>query len=269
MELSSIEKCLQLILRPVVGFALKHGIKLSEIVEKIKRIMVEIAISEFVSEKEIPSSSAISAMTGVHRKDVRRIVNSKDSSRPVKNLVQRILGQWQNDLRFSNGRGRPRQINIIGEHSEFVALVKSVSTDLNPYTVLAELERLGFVVRKKNKLKLNARVFIAKGDYLQGFNILAKDYQDLIHAVEENVKSSEPRNLHLRTEYDNVDIEALPVIQAWLIEEGSAFHTRVRNYLAQYDRDLNPKLSNGKLGARVVFGAFSHTEKNEQEIQSS
>ena len=264
-----LRECLVRLLRPIVKFCLSHGLKLQDVTESLKVEFIESAKSE-AKRQGFPSSvSRLSVMTGVHRPDVQRLFEGRGEEREPKNQIGRIIGQWQHDKRFTTPSGKPKTLAIQGKQSEFVDLVQSVSADLNPYTVLFELERSGLAERSKSGLKLISRLYVPKGNVESGFDLLAKDMEDLVFAVSENIfEKTENPNLHIRTEYDNIPLEYYEPIRKWLLEAGSGIHEKARDFLSKKDRDLNPELkkkSESKSGLRVIFGTFARVEKFENK----
>jgi hypothetical protein len=173
-------------------------------------------------------------------------------------FIMRVTGQWQTDARFVTAEGSPRVLTHGGEKQEFESLVKSVSKEINPSTVLAELERVGAIERSSRGIKLVHQSYVPEGDPESGFKIVSRDITDLISAASENVlESRTPAHLHARTEFDNIRPEALPEIERWLLKEGHQFHARARDFLGQFDQDVNPVGSFKGKGARAVIGAFS------------
>ena len=200
-------------------------------------------------------------MTGLQRRDVDRLIEQATSPELEDNVVTRVVGQWVSDRRFSDKRGRPRALRLEGKNSDFAKLVRLISKDLNHYSVLFELERLGLVVRKPDLVRLLAPDHQTKNDFERGFAILSKDASDLIVSVVENLKAeNSPPNLHARTEYDNVSEAALPEIRRWFIALGQKVHAEARDFLSKFDRDINPKLREQGPGARVSLGTFSRVE---------
>lgn len=239
-------------------FCLRHSLKLQEVIEASKAALVDVAQEEMLRTKQDTSDSRLSIMTGVHRPDVKRLVTDPEHIAPTENSVARLIGQWQGDQRFCSARGVPKILKLDGKRSEFADLVESVSSALNPYTVLFELERIGAVERTPQGLKLIARAYIKSDDLEQAFRFLSRDCDDMISAVEENVMGrAVDKNLHLQTEYDQVGVSYLPQIRRWFLAEGSAFHARARAFLAKFDKDLNPKVNRYEPTARVAVCSFS------------
>lgn len=253
--------CLKAVLRPVMRFCLRHSLKLQDILECCKVACLEAAEEEIKQSGEAVSVSRLSIMTGVHRPDVMRLYKSAETPEPKKNIITRIMGQWQSDKKFTTARGTPRTLEIEGKSSEFAKLVHAVSADLNPYTVLFELERQAVVERTSRGLVLKKQAHIPTGDLTEGFQFLSRDANDLIFAVEENLfGQADPPNLHMNTEYDNVSTRHLPEIRRWFLREGSAFHAKARRFLSQFDKDINKRLADNEPSARVAVCAFSRIE---------
>ena len=176
-----------------------------------------------------------------------------------------MVGQWQTDPNYTTAKHLPRVLSIGSENSEFLKLVHSVSKDLNPGTVLFELERVGAVESTPRGVKLTIESYVPKGDPVAGFNIWANDAEDLTATVEENVLSEgDIRQFHARTSYDNVRPDAVPELKLWFGREGHEFHARVRQYVSQFDQDINPDPKFRGKGVRVTFSSFSNVKDEEE-----
>lgn len=249
------------LLGPIAGLCIRNSIKLDEILEAMKRALLDAAASESLKSGVETSSSRYSIMTGVHRKDVARLRDT-DAEPPVsKNLTIKVIGQWENDRRFVQ-RGKPKQLVVEGKESEFVELVQSVSVDLNPYAVLFELERIGAVAKNGDKVELVRQVHSSRGDFSAGVAQLARDLGDFVSCVEENLSAtSEKPNHHLSTEFDNLAPDKAEAIQELLLREGQRVHKRVRSLISKFDRDINRSVSQTPGRLRAVFGSFGRVEE--------
>ncbi len=261
MELSEVKRqCLRLLLRPVMKFCLRQALSVQQVVETAKVIAIELAKEDMERRGEKVNISRLSVMTGIRRREIRRILENPESEPASGSLATRVVGQWENDARFRAKNNQPRALTS----EEFRELVALVSTDVNPTSILFELERTGAVERRDKVLRLKRTHYVPKGNPLEGFYVLAKDSDDLIAAVEENVFDAEGgANLHGRTEFDNIAREHITAIRKWLIAEGSEFHQKVRQYLSKFDLDINPTMGH-QGGARVSLGTFSRIEGDDE-----
>lgn len=234
---------------------------MQDYLEASKHAFIDVASEELIQRGESRSVSRLSVMTGIHRREIDRFLDSESQSRYGHDLPTRVIGQWQSDKRFLSKSGRPRTLEVEGKKSEFVDLVASVSKNLNPYTVLSELERVKAVERTANGLKLVRQTYESAGDIGQGFQLLSEDSDDLIRAVEENVFERGPKtNLHVKTQYDNISPAYLDTIRSWFLEKGRLMHEEARKFLSQFDKDINKDLKSSEGRVRVAFGSYSFTE---------
>ena len=257
-------KALKVALKPLVRFALRGSLRFMELVELLKSVFLEVAAEELMRDGERVNVSRLAVMTGVHRKDATRLYRDGGDDRRPGDTLTNVLGQWRQSSRYALRPGRPRVLSCEGADSEFAKLVKEVTSDVAPYTVLNELERRGMLERTARGVKLVAASHVSSTrDVTQGFSMLSQDVEDLLAAGCENITQPQTiRNLHLKTEFDNIPSSKAPEIREWLLDEGSKFHIRVEQYLAQFDRDIVPSRDKST-AARVAFASFSFVDATE------
>ena len=265
-----IFNCLKLLLRPIINFCLKKNLKIQDLVEAAKIAYVDVSAESMEKEGVDINFSRISVMTGMQRREVRRLYTENPIIKKDTNLLHRVLNQWSQDPKFTTKNKKPRVLELEGMTSEFVELVQSVSTDLNPYTVLFELERIGAVEKEGTKVKMVSDVYIPEG-VAEKFELLSTDSNNLICSVNENIfEDINPKNLHVTTFYDNISPDKINEIKNWFLQQGVKFHEEAREYLSKYDLDLNPALKdavtdpkskiNEKEGFKAVVTTFSRIE---------
>ena len=253
-------ECLKLLMKPIVRFCLRHSLHIQDVLESAKILFTELAAEEMERSGDQPNVARLSAMTGLQRREVMRIFRDSDTREEPQGLVRRVIGQWQQDKRFLTKSRKPKVLSFDGDDSEFRELVRTLSNDLTAGTVLMELERVGAVEQVRGGIKLKSRLYVPTGDLRAGYALLSEDIDDLTTAVEENLlQKLDPPHMHIKTMYDNIDPDSMDDIRNWMYREGSALHQKARNFISKFDRDINPgEKKNGKPGARVVLGTFSH-----------
>lgn len=262
-----LQRSVRVLLRPVARICMNHALKMQDFLELAKAAFVDAAVEEIQAQSAAVSSSRVAILTGLQRRDVGRLLSSSahsvtESAQPAgSNLLTRIIGQWQHNRSYRERGGAPRMLSFEGSDSEFADLVRSLSKDLSHYAVLFELERLGLVKRQKDKLKLQSQVYSPAQDAEQGLRLLEGDWRDLMCAVEENIFSrNDLPHLHLKTEYDNICLDDIPKVRRWILDKGTELHAEAREYLSQFDKDLNPRLYNKAGRGRIALGTFSFSE---------
>jgi len=251
-------QCLQLLLKPVVSFCIRRSLALQDLIEAARGVFIRAAAHEMQEQGKKVTVSALSILTGMHRKGVVRILEEGESLSSSAKFASRVIGQWRHDKRFCTDAGKPRVLSYGSPDSEFTKLVHAVSTDIYPTGILFDLERVGAIERTKNGVKLLTQSYQTKHDPVEGFQLMARDTEHLMTTIEENIFSNDksPPHFHGTVIYDNINADEFSKIQKWLFRESVAFQRKVDRFLAKHDLDIHPD-SQGKGGRRVVLGIFT------------
>jgi len=251
-------QCLRLMFKPVVRFCLRHSLKIQECEEQLRLTFLEIAAEDMQQRDLNPSVGRLAVMTGIYRREVDRLYKRAEVVEETGGLVMRVINRWQINKKWHNKSGKPRTLSVNGPDSEFCTLVRSISQDVKPGTVLLEMERVGAVEHTSDGLRLVASSYVPKGNVGEGLALLTSDVSELTQSVEENIFSpAEIPNLHGKVVFDNVREDAEPLIRKWLVREGSSLLKRARNFIAKFDQDLTTNPLGKKKSVRVALGTFS------------
>jgi hypothetical protein len=261
-----ITKILTTMSRPIARLCLKHAIGIQQAIEAIKKAFIDCAAESISESGHKVNVSRLSIATGLHRRDVARLAEQESTPLQTTHALSRIIATWENHPDFTTKLGKARILKHDGNDCEFNLLVRSVTSDLHPGTVLFQLEQIGAVEKTPHGVKLLNASENIKNDPIKAYQLLSKDMEDLPIAVDENISGNRALpHLHARTEYDNIIEDALPKIEEWLLKEGSAFHQKARNYLSQFDRDLYPQ-KQGKAQCRVALITFSLSHRPKHSV---
>ncbi|RMG42650.1 MAG: hypothetical protein D6719_05900 [Candidatus Dadabacteria bacterium] len=238
---------------------MRRSVTVQDLHEIAKEVFVDEATRLLKAKKERVNISRLSVLTGIRRKEIKRLqLKEKPVTEPPA-LLTKVIGKWLHDPAYTTKAGRPRVLAPHNENNGFRALVESISSDVKAGAVLRSLEQIGAIERTTRGIKLRTEAYVPRGDAEEGFKMLALDLNDLSCAVEDNVfNGASPPNLHATTEYDNVIVEDAAELKEWLLKEGLEFHRRLRRKLSEIDRDFNPDLKGSRY--RVVVGSFGRIE---------
>jgi hypothetical protein len=105
--------------------------------------------------------SKVAALTGLPRRDIRRILNLPPASgleadTTARMPSERVLRGWLTDRRFLTRTGRPKSLALSRGTFSFDRLVKEYAGDVSPRAVLEELMRSRTVRRSGERLSLKA-----------------------------------------------------------------------------------------------------------------
>ena len=183
-----------LVLRPIVKILLRYGVGVSEFVEIVKMSYVDVATSEFGIRGRPTNISRIAVMTGLTRKEVRRLRNNLDSDVQVLAVkstpLSEVIHRWHAETDFLDKEGRPACLPYSGGENSFSDLVKRFGGDVPPGAMRTELKRVGSVKEdKEGNLTIVQRRIVLTDKTENLVTSLVHGVYPLLATVVENSKS--------------------------------------------------------------------------------
>jgi len=252
------------LLRPLVHILLRNGISYHVFSDLVRWVYVDVAFKEFGIPPRKQTSSRVSVITGLSRKEVQKL---RDLDIPVDedtpgryNRATRVISGWIRDPQFLDHENNPLNLPLDGVPA-FSSLVKKYSGDMPVRAVLDELLNVGAVaLQEDGTIKLVTRAYLPVADQKAMIDILGADVADLITTINHNL---EPKNtcplFQRKVSYDNIPEEFLEQFKAVSSEESQALLKRLDAWLAVRDRDLNPDVP-GSGRKRVGLGIYYFEE---------
>jgi len=207
-------------LRPLVRLMLASGVTYPLVSELLKGVFVEVADREFRLGKKAPTDSRVSLVSGVHRKDVRRLRSADQAlDEVVPDTVSfggKLVTTWLTDERFLDDEGRPRPLaktRVAGEPAGFEDLVAGRSTDIRPRVVLDEWLRLGIVhLDAQDRLVLNTDAFVPQAGLDEKLFFFAHNLHDHAAAATDNLLCHRAPQLERSLIYDGLTENGIAVL---------------------------------------------------------
>lgn len=138
-----------IVLRPIVRILLRYGIGYREFVEVAKTAYVGVASSDFGLRGRPTNISRVAVMTGLTRKEVKRVrdkLQSGDNSISVKTTpLADVLHHWHAQPEFTDSSGQPKSLPFAGETGSFSSLVRAFGGDVPPGAMRTEMKRVGVI----------------------------------------------------------------------------------------------------------------------------
>jgi len=270
-HLKSLSSAVLRLLRPLVRILLRNGMSYGTFSDLAKWIYVDVATKEFVIEGKKQSTSRVAVLTGLSRKEVKRMQRIKrpdDSAQDEKyNRAARIIAAWRREPEFQDADGEPSVLSISGPWSTFSDIVRRFSGDMPVRAVLDELLRIGAVEQLDNgKIALVKKAYIPENSEAEKINILGTDVRHLIGTIDNNLNlvSTEAR-FQRKVAYDNLPAEALPVFKKLSFKKAQKLLEQLDGWLAENDRDTNPSVAGtGRNVAGIGIYYFEEPYHNEE-----
>ena len=143
--LSTFTQTLSQILGPIVRLMIFKDVRHPEVSEHLKQLFVDQASRHFAIDGKRVTDSRISVLTGLQRRDVKRLrTQDQQLTPPSMGPIARVTLRWNTDPNWSDQDGEPLVLPRRGATS-FETLVASVSKDIHPRTLLDAMLSEGIV----------------------------------------------------------------------------------------------------------------------------
>lgn len=171
------------IMPQLIHWLVKSGIGYNEFTVALKALFYNEAIKELDAIKQKKTDSAISLLSGLNRRDVRSfcqtygeysLIDQFNLQLPI-SVPARVVGMWINQK-------LPQQIPFQGEENSFESLVKQISSEKHPKSILLELKRLGIVAEEKNNIVLQNSSFTPDPQADESKQLLTQNISDHLAA---------------------------------------------------------------------------------------
>lgn len=179
-------------LRPIAKILLRFGIGFREFSEISKTAFVDVASSEYGLRGRPTNISRVAVMTGLTRKEVRRIrekIEGGDQAVVVKATpLSEILHRWHAEPEYLNESGRPATLPFVGETRSFSNLVRRFGGDIPPGAMRTELKRVGAIEETDDgELNVIKRTVHPKGAHEKLITALVHALYPLASTISHNV----------------------------------------------------------------------------------
>lgn len=260
------------LLRPLMRVLLRNGIPYGTFADLAKRVYVRVAMEEFGIPERKQSISRVSIITGLSRKEVRRVnelpeIDEGDTIGRY-NRAARVISGWVRDRRFADNDGKPADLFFEGDGPTFIELVKRFSGDVPARAVLDELLRVGVVERVADgRIRLVNHAYIPHTQEVDKLGIMGTDVRDIISTIDHNLRCEAGHGFFQRkVSYDNLPEEVLPELRKLTTKQGQSLLEEMDRWLSQYDRDVNPTI-NGRGRKRAGIGIYYFEEDVEEDTR--
>jgi len=255
---------LRRLLRPVVRLALRHQISFPTLAELLKSLFVEVAERDFQLDNKPQSDSRLYVLTGIHRRDIKRLRNQAPEQVVVPANISiggQAVSRWCTDKRYADDNGRPAALprqRKDGSAISFDSLISSISKDIRPRTLLDEWLRIGVVeLDNEGFVHLRTEAFIPEKGFEEKLYYLGRNLHDHIAACEHNIDDKDTPFFERSVHYPALHVDDVEVLR----EQATAMAMDTLTRLNALVLELR-SASENKAGPRerFNFGAYFYKE---------
>jgi hypothetical protein len=179
------------LLKPLARLLLRHGVPYPVFAASLKRVFIEAAQDELKTEGRALTDSAVSLLSGVHRRDVRNLTRLHTPPDPASaapmNMATQVVARWLSQPQYQGADGQALALTRSTAAGGFDALVTSISTDVRPRAVLEEMLRLGIVQESEAGISLVDAGFAPRQGFAEMAQLLQANTHDHIAAAAQNL----------------------------------------------------------------------------------
>ncbi|MGI9489507.1 MAG: DUF6502 family protein [Geminicoccaceae bacterium] len=255
--------------RPLARVLVAHKVTIAAAIEIMKETMVEV-VEQDPEHKGHLTDSRVSLLTGLHRKDVRRLRRGETApaKRSFEGACALIVAYWTTDARFLDSKGKPRTLlSTTGKNkATFQDLMRITGIDLPAATVLKELESSGIAAidQQRSEVRLLKTVYVPRGTLMGKLLAFEKNLDAHLSAAVENLLADDkPAPFFERAAHFNklsaesterLDKRARELKQAML----ETLNQEALEYQKRDSRDPKNRY-------RISFGAYLHIRTPEAD----
>ena len=254
----ALAEVLAAVLRPLARLAVARGLPFAEAEERLKRAFVEAA--QGVTPAASRQVSRIATATGINRREVTRLLDAAPGAavaRP-RSIASEVFAHWTTARSFRDRRGAPRVLPRQGKGASFETLAQSVTTDVHPRSILAELVRLGLATQdaERDTVALAADAFVPRGDALRMLGFVGDNVGDHLAAAVDNVLGDASRHFEQAVFADALSAESLQRVRALVTAQWKALIEAMVPALEQMIED--DRASGRALDQRLRIGLYAY-----------
>jgi len=256
----------RVLMGPLVRILLRQGISYAEYSEVAKAVYVEVALKDFKVSGRKATRTRIAVMTGLTRKEVKRVIDEAIKERyELKtsfNRLTRVLVGWHTDPDFTGPYGMPLELQYEtanpGEPT-FSELVKRHSGDMSPRSILDELIRVS-AVRETDTgwYRVLRRDYIPEAQGVHNFERAGGVIRNFVNTIDFNMTKSAPGKGRFERQAvadDGIRKQDIAQFDQYLRERCQALLEEIDNWLTKLPK---PDPKKGDEVVRTGVGVYHY-----------
>jgi hypothetical protein len=220
---AALHAALGRLLAPLAKLAVALGVPFSVLDEMLRSAVVANAHAAHPGLPEHRRTSRVSAATGLHRREVDRLLalqatEPKPGAAPPRSPAAMVFAHWRTDRGYRTRAGAPRVLPRIGPPPSFEALARDVTRDVHPRALLEELLRLHLATHDpvRDTVALAKQAFVPRGDADRMAQWMGANVGDHLAAAVANMLGRKPEHFEQAIAADGLSAESVAQVRPLL-----------------------------------------------------
>ena len=268
----------RVLMGPLVRILLRQGISIAEFSEVIKAVYVEVALKDFKVSGRKATRTRIAVMTGLTRKEVKRVIDEVARERfELKtgvNRLTRVLVGWHTDPDFTGPYGMPLELRyeaaVPGEPT-VSELVKRHSGDMSPRSIIDELIRVSAVKETEaGWYRVLRRDYIPEAQGVYNFERTGGVVRNFVNTIDFNMTKSAPGKGRFERQAiadDGIRKQDVTLFDQYLRERCQVLLEEIDNWLTKLPKP-DPKKGEEVIRTGVGVYHYMNDELDERSFQA-
>ncbi|MBF6058242.1 DUF6502 family protein [Thiomicrorhabdus heinhorstiae] len=264
---NSLAKAVRAMLLPLVKLLLHKGIGYPALTELLKQLYVEVAEKDFKLENKRLTDSRISLLTGVHRKEVKRLRESVEESATQPEIRAGISAEmmalWFGDPIYLNDDHTPKALPKNGPEPSFESLVYSVSKDKHPRSILDDwLNQEMVFVDSEDFVHLNSAGFVPRHDEAEKLFFAGKNIGAHLNVVAHNLKAVSDPQFERAVYYHQLSQQSVETLEILAKQKSMQLLSEINQEARQLQNSEEETETNSGFHLGIYFEKNSAQEEN-------
>lgn len=266
---SSIINALDHCLKPIARLCIHFGIDHRNLSEMLKGAFVSVAKEEFKVNGKSQTDSRIALLTGVHRKDVRRLLGrapEKNANRQ-QGLIANLIAQWLGTPELLGQDGEPKPIprNPHPDYKiSFISLAETLTNDIHPRALMDECVNRGIIrLSDDGMVHLIVESLVPAGDLDEKAHFFAQNIHNHISAAEHNLNGNEPPFLDRFVWHEGLTESDVKIIAAAARKAAMNALKQVNNQAVQHKQQHYNDAARPEF--KIHFGTFFYSSRSQSD----
>ena len=244
---------------PLARWLVRNGVHYAAFAPALKGVFIEAARRELADAGAKLTDSAVSVLSGVHRRDIRESTRGEvaEAAPKTPSVASKVFTRWVTDSALRGADGRPMALPVSGAAPSFDSLAREMSSDVHPRTLLAEMLRLGLVEHEGDAVRLCTQAFLPQQGLAENAAMFSANVADHIAAAAHNLAASDGRFLEQSMYGSGLTPESIRVLgESARALWAQSFEQIVREATQRYEHDrVQPDAY-----MRLRFGVYYYAE---------
>ncbi len=217
---SALPDAVARLLRPLVRLLIRFGVTYPMLDAIVRRLYVEVAQHDLDGPGRALTDSGIHVLTGIHRKEIRRLRSESRAAQEVPAAVSlgaQVISTWVGRAPYVDPQGRPLPLPRTAPEGtpSFESLVAGLTKDVRPRAILDEWLRLGLVtVTAEDRIRLELAAYGPRQGLEERLFFFGRNLHDHMAAASINLAAEVPPFLDRSLHFDRLSPDSVKALEA-------------------------------------------------------